>query len=72
LAWKAGITAEVLSNPAFSIGGRIYDAKVYLETTDLFVWTAVLVLISVGLEKLFLLLIRHARRKLHIRGEVTS
>ncbi len=72
LAWKAGITAEVISNPAFSIGGRIYDSKVYLETTDLFVWTAVLVLISVGLEKLFLLLIRYARQKLHIRGEVAG
>ncbi len=72
LAWKAGITAEVISNPAFSIGGHIYDAKVYLETTDLFVWTAVLVLMSVGLEKGFHQWIAYASKKLHINREVST
>ena len=72
LAWKAGITAEVISNPAFSIGGRIYDAKVYLETVDLFAWTAVLILVSVLLEKVFRLLLKQIRDRLHIRGEASS
>ena len=31
----------------------LYDAKVYLETTDLFAWTAVIVILSVLIEKLF-------------------
>lgn len=50
LAWKAGVAAEVLSNIPLSIGGRIYDAKIYLDTADLFAWTVVVVLMSVLLE----------------------
>ena len=49
-AWKAGVAAEVLSSLPFSIGGRIYDAKIYLDTADLFAWTAVVILMSVLLE----------------------
>lgn len=58
LAWKAGIAAEVLASPALGIGVKLYDAKIYLETADLFAWTAVIVLISVVLERLFLRLMR--------------
>ena len=38
-----------------TIGERLYTAKVYFETPDLFAWTAVIVLLSAGFEKLFLL-----------------
>jgi len=72
LAWKAGITAEVLGNPRFSIGGQIYNAKIYLETVDLFAWTAVLIFISVALEKAFRILIRRGASRLHIQGEIGS
>ena len=57
LGWKAGIAAEVLTVPALSIGKRIYEAKLYLETTELFAWTAAVVLVSLGIEKLLLRLI---------------
>ncbi|CAB1249105.1 ABC transporter permease [Ruminococcaceae bacterium BL-6] len=57
LAWKAGIAAEVLANTRNSIGGQIYGAKIYLETADLFAWTAVVVVMSVLLERLMLRLI---------------
>ena len=43
--------------PKGSIGEKLYEAKVYLETADLFSWTLVIVLISVIFEKLFLRLI---------------
>ena len=52
LAWKAGIAAEVLATPKFSIGGLIYSSKIYLETADLFAQTAGIILLSVLLEKL--------------------
>ena len=52
LAWKAGIAAEVLVNPKFGIGSMLYNSKVYLETTDLFAWTLVVIIISMLLEKL--------------------
>ena len=50
LAWKSGVAAEVLCKPEFSIGGHMYDAKIYLETTDVFAWTAVTVVLSVIIE----------------------
>jgi len=52
LAWKAGVAAEVLSLPARSIGRELYNAKIYLETTDLFAWSAAVILLSIALEKL--------------------
>lgn len=58
LAWKAGIAAEVLAHAANSIGGQIYDAKIYIETADLFAWTAVVILMSVLLEKLMVFVIQ--------------
>ena len=54
LAWKAGVSAEVLANARNSIGGRIYGAKIYLDTADLFAWTAVVIVLSVVLERLLL------------------
>ena len=35
-AWKASIAAEVLARPLYSIGARLQDAKVYLQTEQLF------------------------------------
>ena len=52
LGWKAGVAAEVLSTPQFSIGKQVYDAKVYMETADLFAWTAVVIALSLTLETL--------------------
>ena len=52
LGWKAGIAAEVLGTPKFSIGTNIYNAKIYLETPDLFAWTAVVIILSLVFEKL--------------------
>ena len=54
LCWKSGIAAEVIGLPAGTIGERLYTAKIYFETPDLFAWTAVIVAVSVGFEKLFL------------------
>lgn len=50
LGWKAGIAAEVLSVPVRAIGTNIYHAKIYIETTDLFAWTAVAILLSILIE----------------------
>lgn len=58
LAWKAGIAAEVIGIPSGSIGERLYEAKVYLSSADLFAWTVVVVLMSVIFEKLFIRILR--------------
>ncbi len=46
LAWKAGIAAEAIALPALSIGKQLMEAKIYLETVDLFAWTTVIILLS--------------------------
>ena len=68
MAWKAGIAAEVLGRTALSMGKEIYDAKIYLETVDLFAWTAVLIVISVVFEKLMLLWLRRMNRRFAYGG----
>ena len=52
LAWKSGVAAEVLCPPAYAIGSRIQQAKLGLETADLFAWTLAIVVLSLALEKL--------------------
>lgn len=51
LAWKAGVAAEALSRPRLALGTQVYNAKVYLETTDLFAWTVAVVALSFMLER---------------------
>ena len=58
LCWKAGIAAEVIGIPAGSIGEKLYKAKVYLETPDLFAWTIVIIAVSVGVEKIFMFVLK--------------
>ena len=52
LSWKSGAAAEVIGQPRFSIGNHLYQSKIYLDTAGLFAWTAVIILLSYGLEKL--------------------
>ena len=63
LCWKAGIAAEVIGLPNGSLGERLYTAKVYFQTADLFAWTAVIVALSLLFEKLFLLAVDALTRK---------
>lgn len=57
LCWKAGVAAEVIGLPAGSMGERLYTAKIYYQTPDLFAWTAAIVAVSVIFERLFLKLV---------------
>ncbi len=59
-AWKAGIAGEVIAIPRDTIGTQLHNAKIYLETTDLFAWTVVIVVLSVLIEKLFTWLLEKA------------
>ena len=56
LCWKAGAAAEVIGLPGGSVGERLYSAKVYFQTPDLFAWTVTIVAVSVIFERLFLAL----------------
>ena len=64
LAWKAGVSAEVIGLPRGSIGERLYQAKIFLATADLFAWTVVIVALSYLGERLALGGLRRAERVL--------
>ena len=46
MAWKAGTAAEVIGIPAGSVGEKLYLAKIYFDSGELFAWTLVIVLIA--------------------------
>ncbi len=52
IAWKAGVAAEVLCTPRYSIGTSIFESKKYIETPDLFAWTVTVIILSLIIEKL--------------------
>ena len=62
LAWKSGVAAEVIGIPTGSIGERLYKAKVYLATPDLFAWTLAIVLLSAACTRLVRAALREANR----------
>ena len=64
LCWKSGIAAEVIGMPDGSIGEQLQQAKIYLNTPDLFAWTLVIVLVSLIFEKVFLALLKRGERAL--------
>ena len=51
---EGGVAAEVIGVPSGSIGEKLYNAKIYLNTPDLFAWTIVIIVISFVFEKCFL------------------
>ncbi len=52
LGWKAGIAAEVICMSGGTIGKALKNSQIYMETAELFAWTAVIIVISLILEKL--------------------
>lgn len=52
LAWKSGVAAEVISYPKVAIGKEMNEAKILLETSDVFVWTLTLIALSLIFESL--------------------
>ena len=79
-SWKSGIAAELIGIPSGSVGEKVYEAKVYLNTADLFAWTVVIIAASIVFEKLFMLLLkavsglimkvpRAAEREMNVTGK---
>ncbi len=64
LCWKSGIAAEVIGIAEGTIGNRLYETKLYMETAQLFAWTIVIVLISFVIEKGFLWLLEKINEKI--------
>ena len=48
----------VLALPKYAIGKALFQAKVYIETTEVFAWILVIVLLSEACEKMMALLLK--------------
>jgi ABC-type nitrate/sulfonate/bicarbonate transport system, permease component len=62
ICWNSGVAAEVIGLPNGNIGDELYRAKITLSTGELFAWTYVIILLSAGFEKLYLLLLDSVTR----------
>ncbi len=76
MAWKAGIAAEVLTQPLVSIGKMIFQSKIDIDPTDLFAWTLTVIILSLLVEALVVLAIKkptdaYIKRK-HMSGGKTT
>lgn len=71
MAWKAGVAAEVIGVTKDSVGRQLYYSKIYLETADLFAWTAVVIVMSLLLEKAFVRVVNALTKRWHLTGRET-
>lgn len=61
LAFKSGVSAEVIALVKNSIGENIYYSKLYLDTQDLFAWTITIILLSKVCERIITKLLLRVR-----------
>ena len=71
LAWKSGIAAEVICRPDDSLGDLLQNAKLNLETAEVFAYTIVVILLSVLLEQALLFAVKRFGKRYNATEEVT-
>lgn len=58
MSWKAGVAAELIGMAVDTVGERIYQAKLLIETADLLAWTVLVVAASWVCERVLVWLLR--------------
>jgi len=58
MSWKAGVAAELIGMATGTVGERIYQAKLLIETADLLAWTVLVVAASRACERVLVWLLR--------------
>lgn len=58
MSWKAGVAAELIGMAAGTVGERIYQTKLLIETADLLAWTALVVAASWACERVLVWLLQ--------------
>ena len=62
ITWKVVIAAEVLAQPLHALGTGLYEAKLRLETAEVFAWTIIAIGLSAATEAIFHAIISRFRR----------
>lgn len=57
MSWKAGVAAELIGMATGTVGERIYQAKLLIETADLLAWTVLVVAASWACERVLVWLL---------------
>lgn len=68
MSWKTTVSAEIISIPMYGIGSSIYEAKVYLNTNDVFAWLIIIVFISF----IFDFIIENIKRKMILDNKIEN
>lgn len=74
MAFKAGVAAEIIGTPDFSMGERIYMSKIYLDTAGVLSWMITVIFVAYLCEKMLMKLVkvsferRPVCRKIHERA----
>ena len=58
MGWKAGVAAELIGMAIGTVGERIYQAKLLIETADLLAWTVLVVAASWACERVLVWLLQ--------------
>lgn len=64
MAWKSGVAAEVIGLPNQSVGEKLYQAKLFLNSAELIAWTITIIIISFIFEKLMMYLAKSLQNKI--------
>jgi NitT/TauT family transport system permease protein len=56
IAWKSGISAELIGAVRGTVGGHLHRAQVGIATADIFAWTIAIVALSYAIDKSFAVL----------------
>lgn len=57
MAFKAGIAAEIIGTPDYSMGERIYMSKIYLDTAGVLAWMITVIFVAYFCEKVVIWLV---------------
>jgi len=62
-AWKSGIAAELIGLVQGTIGASLHQARIFLQTPDVFAWTIAIVILSFIMERLLRLIFGKAGKE---------
>jgi NitT/TauT family transport system permease protein len=69
MAWKASVAAEILAVPQYSIGAEILFSQQYMLPETLFAWTLLVIVLSLVIEKIFVLLLKQVAKKFRMMAK---
>lgn len=58
LSWKSGVTAQMIGAVGLTIGEKVFEAKLYLDSAQLLLWMFIVILLGWVCEKIIIAIIK--------------